>query len=45
MEAVLARDYQVVQGCVLTIAAAYVLVHALVDFLYAYVDPRVRVRT
>ncbi len=44
MEAVLARDYNVVQGCVLTIAVGYVLVHLVVDLLYARVDPRVRVR-
>jgi peptide/nickel transport system permease protein len=44
MEAVLARDYNVVQGCVLTIAVGYVLVHLVVDLLYARVDPRVRVQ-
>ena len=43
MEAVLARDYNVVQGCVLTIAVGYVVVHLLVDLLYAAVDPRIRV--
>jgi len=43
LEAILARDYNVVQGCVLAIATAYVLVHLVVDLLYAWVDPRVRV--
>lgn len=43
MEAILARDYNVVQGCVLLIATGYVVVHLLVDLLYAWVDPRVAV--
>jgi len=43
MEAIYARDYNVVQGCVITISVGYVLVHLLVDILYAWVDPRVRV--
>jgi peptide/nickel transport system permease protein len=36
------RDFPVVQGAVLTIAAVEVLVMLLVDVLYVYVDPRVR---
>ncbi|HKC24150.1 MAG TPA: ABC transporter permease [Thermoanaerobaculia bacterium] len=34
------RDYPIVQGCVLFIAATYVLVNALVDVLAARLDPR-----
>ena len=44
MEAILARDYNVVQGCVLLIATGYVVVHMVVDVLYAWVDPRVSVQ-
>jgi len=36
------RDYPVVQGCVLTIAFTFILVNMLTDFLYAYLDPRVK---
>lgn len=36
------RDYAVVQACVLVIAVAFVLVNLIVDLLYGYLDPRVR---
>jgi peptide/nickel transport system permease protein len=36
------RDYPVIQGSVMTIAIIYVLVNLLVDILYVYIDPRVR---
>lgn len=36
------RDYPVVQGCILTIAATYALVNLATDLLYARLDPRVR---
>lgn len=36
------RDYNVVQACVVVIAVAFVLINFLVDLLYAYIDPRVR---
>ncbi len=37
-----ARDYPLVQGCVLTISLSYVLVNLAIDLLYAAVDPRIR---
>jgi peptide/nickel transport system permease protein len=37
------RDYPVVQGTVLVIAALFVLVNLLVDLLYRVLDPRTRV--
>ena len=40
--AVLRRDYPVIQGGLLLLAVIYVFVNIAVDFLYAYVDPRVR---
>ena len=43
VESVLARDYPVVQGCLLFTAALYVLVNLLVDILYPLFDPRVTV--
>jgi peptide/nickel transport system permease protein len=36
------RDYTVVQGGVLFVAVAFVLVNLLVDLFYAYLDPRIR---
>ncbi|WP_029137182.1 ABC transporter permease [Nakamurella lactea] len=36
------RDYAVVQACVLVIAVAFVLVNLIIDLLYGYLDPRVR---
>lgn len=36
------RDYPVIQGVVLFIAAIYVLVNLAVDLLYAILDPRIR---
>lgn len=40
--AVAARDYPVIQGAVLLIAALFLLINLLVDALYAVVDPRIR---
>lgn len=42
VNSVLRRDYEVIQGTVLMIAAAYVFINLVVDILYAYIDPRVR---
>jgi peptide/nickel transport system permease protein len=40
--AISARDYPLVEGCVLTFAMSYVIVNMLTDFVYALVDPRIR---
>jgi peptide/nickel transport system permease protein len=37
-----ARDYPLVQGCVLVISFSYVAVNLVTDLLYAAVDPRIR---
>jgi peptide/nickel transport system permease protein len=42
LEGINLRDYPVVQGAVLLIAASFVVVNLLVDVLYALIDPRVR---
>jgi len=44
VNAVLQRDFLVVQGAVLVIAATFVLINLTVDLLYAVIDPRVRPR-
>jgi ABC-type dipeptide/oligopeptide/nickel transport systems, permease components len=41
-QAVINRDFPVVQGCVLVAATMYVLVNLLVDTLYVVIDPRIR---
>jgi peptide/nickel transport system permease protein len=42
VQSVTRRDFPVVQGAVMTVAAIQVLVMLLVDVLYVYVDPRIR---
>ncbi len=42
VSSVLRRDYPVIQGALLVIAAIYVLFNFVVDLLYLLVDPRVR---
>jgi ABC-type dipeptide/oligopeptide/nickel transport system permease component len=41
--AILSKDFPLVQGTVLFVATAYVLINVVVDVAYAYVDPRVRI--
>ena len=43
-DAITGRDYAVVQGFTVVIAAGYVIVNLLVDISYGYLDPRVRVK-
>lgn len=40
---IFSRDYVVVQGCILFIAVAYVVINFLVDLTYTFLDPRIRV--
>jgi ABC-type dipeptide/oligopeptide/nickel transport system permease component len=42
VQALGARDYPLLQGCILLIAVSYVFVNLLTDLVYALVDPRVR---
>jgi len=41
VDAIYARDYPVVQGCILFVAVIYVLVNLIVDLLYPVFDPRI----
>jgi peptide/nickel transport system permease protein len=43
LEAVERRDYPLLQGAVLLIAAAFLLINLVVDLLYAKLDPRISV--
>jgi peptide/nickel transport system permease protein len=42
VNAVLRRDYPVIQGALLVVAGLYVLINFAIDMLYILVDPRVR---
>lgn len=37
------RDYKLTQGCILVVAATYVLVNTATDLFYRLLDPRIRV--
>ena len=44
VEGIKARDAPMVQGVVLCVALCYVFINLIVDFVYAWVDPRLRTR-
>lgn len=43
VQSILSRDYPVIQGVSLLVAATFILVNLAVDVLYGLVDPRIRV--
>ncbi|MBI4698855.1 MAG: ABC transporter permease, partial [Nitrospirae bacterium] len=43
MEGILKRDYPVIMGCLIVGTIAFVLINIVVDILYHYLDPRVRI--
>ena len=42
VDAILRRDYPIIQGVILIFSAVYVLVNLLVDLSYMFFDPRIR---
>lgn len=42
IDAVLRRDYPVIQGVILVFSGVYVLVNLLIDLTYTFLDPRIR---
>ena len=42
IDAILRRDYPVIQGIVLLFSFVYVLVNLMIDVTYTLVDPRIR---
>jgi len=42
VNAILAKDYPLVQGCVIFLAFVYLAVNLVVDIAYAWLDPRIR---
>ena len=45
LDGIIKRDYPVVMGTVLVGATMFVAINMMVDFCYAYLDPRIRVRS
>jgi peptide/nickel transport system permease protein len=41
VQGILARDFPLVQGCVLVVALAFAVINLAVDLLYAWLDPRI----
>ena len=41
VQAVLDRDFPLVQGCIIVIALTFVIANLLTDLLYVYLDPRI----
>jgi ABC-type dipeptide/oligopeptide/nickel transport system permease component len=42
VQAINARDYPLVQGCILAIALTYIIVNLATDVFYSIIDPRIR---
>ena len=42
VDAILSRDYPVIQGVLLIFSATYVIVNLMIDLLYVVIDPRIR---
>jgi peptide/nickel transport system permease protein len=42
MEGIIKRDYPVIMGCIIVDTIIFVLINLLIDILYHYLDPRIR---
>lgn len=42
IDAILNRDYPMIQGTVLLVAITFIFINLIVDILYAFIDPRIR---
>jgi peptide/nickel transport system permease protein len=42
VDAILSRDYPVIQGVLLIFSATYVIINLMIDLLYVVIDPRIR---
>lgn len=42
LDAIMQRDYPVIQGVVLVFSFAYVIINLIVDLIYTIIDPRIR---
>jgi peptide/nickel transport system permease protein len=43
MEGIMKRDYPVIMGCIIVGTLAYVIINLIVDIMYHYLDPRIRI--
>ncbi len=44
VDAIRTKDFPLIQGVIMTFAVVYVAVNLVVDLIYAFLDPRLRVR-
>ena len=42
VDAVLHRDYPIIQGVILVFSATYVVINLLIDLSYTFLDPQIR---
>ena len=42
VDAILRRDYPVIQGIILIFSGVYVLINLAIDIAYTFLDPRIR---
>ncbi len=42
VDAVIVRDYPMIQGSILVVASSFVIINAFTDILYGVIDPRIR---
>ena len=42
VDAILRRDYPIIQGVILIFSATYVIINLLIDLSYVFFDPRIR---
>jgi peptide/nickel transport system permease protein len=42
VDAILRRDYPVIQGVILMFSGVYVLINLIIDIAYTILDPRIR---
>ena len=42
IEAIIRRDFPIIQAMMMVVATAYVLINLVIDIGYAYLDPRIR---
>ena len=42
VDAIVRRDYPVIQGVLLVVSGVYVLINLVIDMLYVFLDPRIR---
>ena len=42
VDAILRRDYPIIQGVILIFSATYVLINLMIDLSYVFFDPRIR---